>query len=525
MLPLLLLLCAAAAAQEIGSKACAACHPDIARRYAATGMARSSGAVGSDRVRESFEQAAFQDAASGAYYRVSDRYLLSFHRDQTAGERALRWFVGSGNVGRSYLYEAGGFLYQSPVSYYSSPAKWDASPGYHNRHQVDLTRAVEPACLQCHASRVQPTAGTQNRYAAVPFLEGGISCERCHSPGAQHAAKMKSRAAGDKAIVNPAKLDAARRDSVCAQCHLTGVARVARAGATRGAYRPGALLSDTLAVFVWADAESAELTATSHFEKLARSKCKLASGEKLWCGTCHDPHAGTEPAAYRAKCLSCHNAVACKEQSAAREAAKDDCVRCHMPRGQTRMGEHVAYTDHAIPRRPASSSSASARPGRELASFWRGAANDRDLALGYAVVAMTEPAVRGRALELLEKAAAGSSDVPVLSQLAQFYDRMGRDERAAELCERILKAEPGNAAAAANLGIFRVKRGEVNEAIALWEKALAANPAQSGVRMNLAVARFRSGDVAGAKATLEKALEYDPDLEAARKMLAEMAGR
>ena len=68
-------------------------------------------------------------------------------------------------------------------------------------------------------------------------------------------------------IVNPAKLPAPERDSICAQCHLTGAARVARFGARK--YQPGGKLADSVAVFVWSGAAS-ETSSTSHYERLAQ---------------------------------------------------------------------------------------------------------------------------------------------------------------------------------------------------------------------------------------------------------------
>ena len=135
---------------------------------------------------------------------------------------------------------------------------------------------------------------------------------------------------GPRGILNPAKLDAARRDSVCAQCHLTGAARIARAGHPR--YRVGDLLSDSVAVFVWEGATGGAAAATSHYEKLEQSKCKQASGVKLWCATCHDPHA-TVPIAkraehYRQACLSCHATKPCTGDGGA------GCASCHMPNRQ-----------------------------------------------------------------------------------------------------------------------------------------------------------------------------------------------
>jgi hypothetical protein len=86
-------------------------------------------------------------------------------------------------------------------------------------------------------------------------------------------------------IVNPVKLDAARRDSICAQCHLTGAARIPRVQARDDTYRPGALLSDYFAYFVWTGAGSSITGANSHFEKLRQSSCKRESGDRLALAT------------------------------------------------------------------------------------------------------------------------------------------------------------------------------------------------------------------------------------------------
>ncbi len=515
---ILTLAVASAQDAEVGSRACAGCHAEIFAKYQATGMARSAGRTGAPGFAESFAQAAFTDPASGADYRIDSNYQLSFSRDGIEGQRLLSWFLGSGKVGRSYLFGADGFLFQAPVSYYSEPQRWDVSPGYQRKRTVELTRGVETACLQCHTSRIQTVAEAQNRFAAVPFLEGGVSCERCHGGGRAHIAKMGTKVrTGGLAIVNPAKLDAARRDSVCAQCHLTGAARVARGSNSR--YRPGDLLSDSVAVFVWEGASGGAADATSHYEKLEQSKCKQASGSKLWCATCHDPHSAVPLAKraehYRQACLSCHATKPCTGDGG------PDCASCHMPNRQTRSVDHLAYTDHSIARRPGSSPTSSTE--RLLTNFWKAPANDRDLALGYAVVAPTEASVRPRALEQLERAAAHApNDVPILAQLAQFYDRLGREDDALALCERLLKLDPAQVASAVNLGIYRMKRGRAAEAIQLWEGVLQRQPALTGARMNLAVAHYRAGNRTAAEAALRKALDYEPDLAPARRMLAEL---
>ena len=109
------------------------------------------------------------------------------------GQRMLSWFIGSGRVCRSYLFERDGFLFQAPMAYYSELRKWDLSPGYQRKRTIELTRGVETGCLQCHTSRMQAVAGMPSRFAAVPFLEGGVSCERCHGGGRAHFLRMSAK--------------------------------------------------------------------------------------------------------------------------------------------------------------------------------------------------------------------------------------------------------------------------------------------------------------------------------------------
>ena len=247
-------------------------------------MARSSGPPRSAPVPE-------QSFSANAGYRYSvvhrgGKLVLEFGKADAAtpAARELAWFIGSGAAARSYLLAVDGFLYESPATFYSRTGAWGPSPGYERYSYPFLTRAIAPECLACHATRVQAIAGTQNGYQSPPFAEAGVGCERCHGPGATHAAS------GNPAdIVNPAGLSAERRDSVCAQCHLSGEIRVDHAGKSMTSFVAGEKLDDFAIAFV-RDTVSRGMRVTSHVENLAQSACSRASGGRLWCGTCHDPH-------------------------------------------------------------------------------------------------------------------------------------------------------------------------------------------------------------------------------------------
>jgi tetratricopeptide (TPR) repeat protein len=478
---LLALALALPAFADTGNAVCARCHAAIARQYEQTGMARTSGRAGQASPREQFN-----------HPNITPDYRI--HLDTAA--RQLEFFLGSGHIGRSYLFRKSGQLFQSPYSYYSAPQKWALSPGYETKPYPELTRAVEPACLQCHASRLQPAASAQ------PFLQPGVGCERCHGPGERHVA-----APARANIVNPARLAPRARDSVCAQCHLTGAARVARAGRERFSYTPGQLLSDSIAVFVSAQSD---ISATSHYEKLAASQCKQRTGDALWCGSCHQPHSDSSPNYYNSRCQSCHTTKSCQA------GHKQDCIACHMPkRAGERSIEHLAFTDHSIPRRPRTPQSQSI--SNDLKEFWTGQASPRDTALASASAGLDA------AFDLLRQAApAHPADVPLQLQLAQYYERRGEAAPAAALYERILKLDPANTTALINLGIYYISNGKPPQAISLWQRALAANPALVNARLNLAVAQAQSGDTAAARKSLALLLDYEPQHPAALRLLQQL---
>jgi hypothetical protein len=462
-----------AAAFFVGSQQCHGCHTAIAEAYARTAMAQSSGPV------ESVPRGEF--TASGQHYRVTANRLVF---DQ--GSAPFDYFIGSGSHGHSYLFAREGYLFELPVTWYARTGTWDASPGYEHYSEPRLDRPVDTTCLWCHASQVRFVRGTQNRYADPPFADNGVGCERCHGPGSDHVRNPAAR------MVNPAALDAERRDSVCAQCHLTGVSRVTRAGRSFADFRPGDRLADYTTYFVW-DAQNPDLKVASHVERLAASRCKTASGDALWCGTCHEPHTGANRT--QTACLSCH---------AQAHHADENCASCHMPKSAASDAGHGVFTDHSIPRRPGVARKTGTP--RRLTVFL-GAADDR--ALGIAKAEIGDAGAR----ELLLKAQ--PADTEVRLRLAALE----RDPaRAAALYESVLTSEPANTTALVNLGALDGQAGRTREAAALWQRALETNPALEGAALNLS----RVLPPADARAALERYLSFNPGSKAVRARLAEL---
>src|SRR5205814_44990 len=119
--------------------------------------------------------------------------------------------------------------------------------------------------------------------------------------------------------------------------------------------------------------------------QLARSACARASGSRMWCGSCHDPH-GPDPHApvqFNDRCLNCHTITSCS----ARNRAGDDCTGCHMPRTTARTVQHATLRDHTIPRRPLAELASDLPTCAALKLFGGGTASPRDLGLAYATIA------------------------------------------------------------------------------------------------------------------------------------------
>ena len=216
----------------------------------------------------------------------------------------------------------------------------------------------------------------------------------------------------------------------------------------------------------------------SHAEQLALSACARNSRGKLWCGTCHDPHAPAALTAqmYSARCQTCHQGKLPQSHP-----ADTKCVSCHMARRQAQDGGHTVFTDHRITRRPQSGEAGS--QSEDLVA-WRGpgqALQTRNLALAYlnAGISSRSPAqiVRGyRMLTEVQKAAPG--DIGVLRGIGRAL-LLGKEPlEALRAFEQVLKLMPDNAVSEEDVGIASMESGQAEKAAAHLERALDLDPLQ-----------------------------------------------
>ncbi len=503
-----------------GNDACARCHAEINISYQKTVMANASGAAADGLITGQFD-----DKDSGVHYRVyqqDGRVWMSYERggrDAIRGQRELLYFIGSGKKGRTYLFSDDQFLFETPINWYSQERRWNMTPAYTEAQEIPMNLPAFPSCLNCHSSGMQPPEpGSDCKFTGKPFLHAGITCERCHGAGEEHAN-------GKGTIVNPAKLPAEQRDAICMECHFEGAVAVEQPGKHLYDYQPGERLSDYMHYFVMTETQKQKPQALSQFQALSQSQCKRKSGEKTWCGSCHDSHSepapGEKAAYYRGKCLACHG-----EAFAARHHAdKPDCRPCHMPALPSKDVAHTEATDHRILRFP----NAAPLPqlqvrGKPLVSFPAGddsLATTRDFALAWETLAQRGfDGAPQQAEKYLRQAVKQSPDDAVLLAALGFVEQQyGHASQARELYERALKIDPLSNDAATNLGILEARAGNLRRAVELWNPAFARVPNRSAIGMDLAITFCAAGQKGIARKYVERVLEFNPDYSKGKSLL------
>ncbi len=496
-------------------------------------MARASG-----RAMDGLMGGSFTHEPSGVRYRIFARdgaAWLSYARPATAaggyldGEVKLEYFIGSNTRGRTYLFQREGYWFEAPVNWYAKTRVWDMAPNYQSAREMPLTLPVDPNCLHCHATAVAASLPeARNRFASALFAQGGIGCSACHGDGSEHV-----RTGGKAPLLNPAKLDAVRRDSVCLQCHLEGETAIYRLGHSLAEYRLGESLFDSVAYFVHQGEVGPGGRATSQYEALLESACKHASGDRMTCTTCHDPHKSetnaTPPervAFYRSKCLSCHTGL---KYATEHHPEQPDCARCHMPRSKSEDVAHEQVTDHRI-QIPRKSELEHQGAVGTLTPIGHEETGDRELGLAYAQMAHRGDRASGeRAQALLRKAetheGATVKDAELHMELG-FLDQEARDIRGADREYRAaLAADPNNATGRGDLAVLFAETGDYVTAVQLWQQVFDADPAQTAAGYNLALGECRLGRGEAAEATLKRLLSFAPDNQRARALASAIGNR
>jgi predicted CXXCH cytochrome family protein len=534
----------------VGDSACARCHAEIAETFRRHPMGRSLAPIaalktdGGDRAgaTTTFE-------AGSSRYTIEHRQGLEIHRETRLDERGqvlaeveaeVKYALGSGTRGTSYLIEHDGRLFQSPISWFGQKKQFDLAPGY-DASNPHFDRAIEPSCLFCHANRVQPIEHSVNRYEQPVFRGHAIGCERCHGPGELHSRRQELVDGRDLTIVNPRHLEPALRMAVCEQCHLLGDHRVDRLGRATFDYRPGLPLTDFFAVY--GRAADRGNTAVGQVEQMKFSRCYRESRGRLDCVSCHDPHQVPAPeektAYFRRQCLGCHEKAGCKLPASTRLAqSKDDnCVQCHMPRANSIDIVHTATTDHRILRSPRTEATGHPRPapgpslvllnGDHLGADERNALA-RELAIALALEGprlADSPEVRQMGsfvLSVLDGVLAKHPDDLLARRMkAQTLALSGRRPEALRLVLEVLRLAPDDEKTLEQCLAYAIDDGNNQAALEPARHAVALDPWSSTFRERLAYVLIQHQDWTEALHQAREALRLDPFRRFARMFVIE----
>jgi tetratricopeptide (TPR) repeat protein len=517
------------------SRQCQGCHPAAARSYQHTGMAHAF-----YRPDEKNTPAgSFFHKTSATYYSMlmrdgqfyQRRWQLGYQgREENVEELRIDYIMGSGSRVRAYLHRTSrGTLIELPLAWYSEKGGHFAmNPGY-DTAAPDTRRKIGYDCMFCHNSYPEIPAheAADSEFVFGDRLPEGIDCQRCHGPGANHV-KLAQTPGSTKeairaAILNPARLSPDRQMEVCMQCHLETTssrlpAQIKRFERGPYSYRPDEPLSRFMLYFDNAPGTGHEgkFEIVSSAYRLRQSRCYLASGGKLTCERCHNPH-GTRN--YTQVCRECHQQIA-----AAQHPAGDDCVACHMPQRRAEDVVHAVMTDHLIQRHPAHGLTA------EMAEH-----NDTDATAYHGTVVPyygDDPSYT--AVAQVSQKSNLAAGIPQLAaeiekrhpKQVEFYIALGdawRDSgdpaKAVGPYEEALKVEPASIVGLKRLGIALEDSHQFARLAEVLERARQAAPNDPAVWFQLGSFDSDQGRNAQAVTELEKAVSLDPDLAEAYENL------
>jgi predicted CXXCH cytochrome family protein len=481
---------------------CARCHPSEVAAFERSPMGRS---VGPPSV---FTEGRIVHKLSGSTITIRPRGPVLEHRLERRGviaEYPVAYSVGVGIVGYSYMVRLGRYLFESPASYYTQTKSWDLTPGYETEPNLDFTHQISSRCLFCHTGSVNFIPGTANQFRDPPFT--AISCERCHGSPVAH---LKNPVPGS--IVNPARLAPNRRDSVCEQCHLEGEVTILNPGRDWWDFQAGQTTESVFVTYL-RTAAPGMLWADSHSELLAQSRCARQSGGRLWCGTCHNPHASQQnrAQAVRQVCLSCHGDLF----AVGRHRAAAECISCHMPRLLPTGVAHSAITDHSIPRIPrAQQPEADAADPEPKA--WREpdqALVLRDLGLAYFDLAANKHAAPDlqQAYRILSQLPPQERQDPVVeADLGSVLLAQGDTDFAIRMFTRASAQQPSNARYIYCLGAALERAGKMEEAVKELKRSIELDPSQPDAYLELAQLYRKAGHEAESHNALREYLRFMP---------------
>ena len=280
------------------------------------------------------------------------RIDLETRVDDRVVHAIVEYAVGSGRHGVTMVAkDDAGVDRELRVSYFAQGQSWGKTKGIDTPPQnvgdhigSELAPRSLQFCLNCHSTWFRAVDLNVRGPRGPEAQDHGIGCERCHGPGLNHVKAVETGFA-ELAIAQTSTTPVLSRLKSCIECHASdGSAAVSDPEFTRA--------QGTTLLF---------------------SKCFTASGDKIGCTTCHDPHRPLETSTphYESRCLSCHPAASPRHDVSSPPVVTQqrgrviptscpinpasNCISCHMPKVED-ISRRSRFTDHHIRVHPGSDS-------------------------------------------------------------------------------------------------------------------------------------------------------------------------
>ena len=304
---------------------CAACHPAEAKPNPSTPMSHAAETVAECGVLRSHP---LLQRTLGRYsYTIQRQGEQSVYTVSDGARKIvvpIKYALGVGAAGQTYIFEKDGRYFESYVSYYAEPDGLDITIGDQPNpsnlldaagRALGVTATAE--CFTCHA-----TDSVRNERLVEESFVPGVQCEACHGPTAGHIAGTGKGSVPMAAMKKLGGMTAQASADFCGQCHRTW-----EYVATHGPHNVGNVRFQPY--------------------RLTLSRCFDADDRRIACTACHNPHQTVETAAasYDASCQACHGGG--KAGAKTCKVSASGCSSCHMPKTEL-PGSHHKFTDHDI---------------------------------------------------------------------------------------------------------------------------------------------------------------------------------
>jgi Flp pilus assembly protein TadD len=484
-----------------GTESCKRCHEQIYATYAKHSMARTGlrpvASLDQKWLAKIFDAGTpvkhdksgftYRPFRNGTKYFVEETLLDADGGAIASWQDPVTHLLSAGSYGLALYSRRADRLIHIPIDYYAKAARWDLDPMAFGGNPR-LTNALGPFCASCH------TDDPAQRF--VDPLPQGVGCERCHGPSKRH---IETLATTD--TVNPAKLPPRRQLDVCTQCHQS-TNPILRSGKDHFGFRPGDQLDAFRVNFVGEPPERDRMKLLVHSERLVRSACWKGS-DKLTCTTCHDPHVSSlekTDAWWNGKCLGCHKPTACTDTKEHRDAAGDQCWKCHMRAGNTGDVPLVTITDHWIQKQPPAVRPGAIEKPKTLVPWSTHIGEpvvDDEMAvltaLGHADAGFNDEAVR-----LAVRAVAKQPTAALYNLLANIYLAKRRPRDASLAYQQALHLDPDDSGALLGYARVMLDGGKLDEANHALDRLLALDPNDGTALETRGIALYRTGNRAQA---------------------------